>query len=246
MLNLASIKISDAPPPAGGAGAFLDYRGNSTLGGPRIFTPELAASLQEKLREKFPNTTVTVGFGSDTCEADIPAGIDPAKFHALVEAYAKAQYLSVTRRAGISDDFAMQTYASNEVEAKQRAAFLLLCDLKQGKALAEIEAFLSTADPFMDEPPELPQDRLPNDVGGVSGQRLKSFIERVERLTAEQKDLGDDKKQIFAEAKATGFCTKTMRKIIRLRGMDAEKRREEEQLEELYMAAIGEQTEMDL
>lgn len=95
-------------------------------------------------------------------------------------------------------------------------------------------------------PPELPQDRAPNDTGGVSGQRLKSFIERIERITSEQKELGDDKKEIFAEAKATGFCTKTMRKIIRLRGMDAEKRREEEQMEELYLAAIGMQTEMDV
>jgi len=112
------------------------------------------------------------------------------------------------------------------------------------------------ADHFKDDPlvegislngtPVLPQDRAPNDVGGVSGQRLKQFIERVERVTAEQKALGDDKKQIFAEAKSTGFCTKTMRKIIRLRGMDAEKRREEEQMQELYMSAIGMQTEMDV
>lgn len=77
------------------------------------------------------------------------------------------------------------------------------------------------------------------DTGGVSGQRLKSFIERVERLEEEKSVIADDIKDIFAEAKAVGFDTKTIRKVIRLRKMDKEKRNEEEELLELYKSAIG-------
>lgn len=77
------------------------------------------------------------------------------------------------------------------------------------------------------------------DVGGVAGKRLKAFIERVERLEQEKSELADDIKDIYAEAKGVGFDTKTIRKIIRLRKMDVEKRREEDELLELYKAAIG-------
>lgn len=77
------------------------------------------------------------------------------------------------------------------------------------------------------------------DVGGVSGQRLKAFIERIERLEEEKAGLAEDIKDIFAEAKGVGFDTKIIRKILKLRKMDAEKRREEDELVELYKAAIG-------
>ena len=83
------------------------------------------------------------------------------------------------------------------------------------------------------------QDSTANDTGGVSGQRLKAFIERVERLEEEKSGLAEDIKDIMAEAKAVGFDTKTMRKIIRLRKMDKQKREEEEELLELYKSAIG-------
>ncbi len=77
------------------------------------------------------------------------------------------------------------------------------------------------------------------DVGGVAGQRLVSFIERVERLEEEKAALMEDIKEIYAEAKGVGFDVKTIRKIIGLRKMDSEKRRESEELLELYKAAIG-------
>lgn len=77
------------------------------------------------------------------------------------------------------------------------------------------------------------------DVGGVAGKRLRSFIERVERLEEEKTALAEDIKEVMAEAKATGFDTKTIRKVIKLRKMDIEKRREEDELLELYKAAIG-------
>ena len=74
---------------------------------------------------------------------------------------------------------------------------------------------------------------------GVTGERLRSFIERIERLEEEKQALADDIKEVFAEAKATGFDVKTMRKIIRMRKQDLDQRKEEEALLETYMAAIG-------
>jgi uncharacterized protein (UPF0335 family) len=77
------------------------------------------------------------------------------------------------------------------------------------------------------------------DVGGVAGQRLRSFIDRIERLEEEKAHLAEDIKETYAEAKGVGFDTKTIRKIISLRKMDAEKRRESEELLDLYKSAIG-------
>ena len=77
------------------------------------------------------------------------------------------------------------------------------------------------------------------EVGGVAGARLKSFIERIEKLEEEKASIGADIKDVYAEAKGTGFDVKTLRKIVRLRKMDEEKRREENELLELYCAAIG-------
>ncbi len=91
--------------------------------------------------------------------------------------------------------------------------------------------------------PKLPQGDNDNgdakDVEGIGGQRLKAFIERVERLEEEKKALMEDIKEVYAEAKAVGFDTKIMRKIVSLRKMETEKRNEEEQLLELYKSAIG-------
>lgn len=77
------------------------------------------------------------------------------------------------------------------------------------------------------------------DVGGVSGQRLKSFVDRIERMDEEIEGLKEDRKDIYAEAKGVGFDAKTIRKLIRLRKMDPDKRREEEDLLELYKSAVG-------
>lgn len=77
------------------------------------------------------------------------------------------------------------------------------------------------------------------DVGGVAGQRLKSFIERVERLEEEKAAVAEDIKEVYAEAKGVGFDAKTMRKLVSLRKMDAEKRREADEILDLYKSAIG-------
>jgi uncharacterized protein (UPF0335 family) len=77
------------------------------------------------------------------------------------------------------------------------------------------------------------------DIGGVTGARLKSYLERIERLEEEKKALADDIKDIYAEAKGVGFDAKTIRTLVKLRKMDTEKRREAEELLELYKAAVG-------
>ena len=83
------------------------------------------------------------------------------------------------------------------------------------------------------------QDEETKDIGGVAGKRLKAFIERIERLEEEKSELAEDLKEVYGEAKATGFDVKTMRHLVKLRKMDIEKRREEDELLALYKAAIG-------
>ena len=69
--------------------------------------------------------------------------------------------------------------------------------------------------------------------------RLKTIIERVERLEEEKAGIANDIKEVFAEAKGEGFDVKVLRKVIRLRKQDKAKRQEEEALLDLYLSAIG-------
>ena len=77
------------------------------------------------------------------------------------------------------------------------------------------------------------------DVQGVSGERLKQYLERIERLEEEKAGLADDIKDVYAEAKSAGFDSKIMKMIVRLRKMASEKRREEEEILDIYKSAIG-------
>lgn len=76
-------------------------------------------------------------------------------------------------------------------------------------------------------------------VGGVAAAQLRSVVERIERLEEEKAGLLADIRDIYAEAKANGFDTKVVRQIIVKRRKDKEARHEEEQLLELYKAALG-------
>ena len=69
--------------------------------------------------------------------------------------------------------------------------------------------------------------------------RLKSFIERIERLEEDKAAISGDLKEVYAEAKGEGFDTKILRKVIRLIKQDKVKRQEEEALIDLYLSAIG-------
>ena len=77
------------------------------------------------------------------------------------------------------------------------------------------------------------------DVGGVAVERLKSFIERIERLEEEKRALSGDIKEVYAEAKGTGFEPKIMRQIVKIRKMDKDEVEEEESLLDLYKRALG-------
>jgi len=77
------------------------------------------------------------------------------------------------------------------------------------------------------------------DSGGIAADHLKSFIERIERLEEEKAAIAGDIKEVYAEAKGTGFDTKIMRQIIRLRKMEPNDRQEQEELLDIYMRAVG-------
>lgn len=77
------------------------------------------------------------------------------------------------------------------------------------------------------------------DVGGVAAERLKSFVERIERLEEEKAALASDIRDVYAEAKASGFLVKVLRQVVRLRKMDQADRREQEEILDLYKRALG-------
>ena len=76
------------------------------------------------------------------------------------------------------------------------------------------------------------------DVGGVASERLKSFVDRIERLEEEKAALAGDIREIYSEDKGTGFDVKVLRQIIRLRKMDASDRSEMEELIDVYKRAL--------
>ena len=83
------------------------------------------------------------------------------------------------------------------------------------------------------------------DIAGIAGERLRSLIERIERLEEEKRTLAADIKEVYAEAKGTGFDTKIMRQIIRIRRMDKDDVDEQETLLDIYKRALGMLPESD-
>lgn len=77
------------------------------------------------------------------------------------------------------------------------------------------------------------------DVGGIAADRLRSFIERIERLEEEKGNIAKDIKDVYLEAKGTGFDVKIMRQIIRLRKQEEHVRKETEELLDLYKRALN-------
>jgi uncharacterized protein (UPF0335 family) len=73
----------------------------------------------------------------------------------------------------------------------------------------------------------------------VAAEQLRLFIERIERLEEEKKGIADDIKDVYAESKSNGYDTKTMRKIVALRRMEAHVRQEADALLETYRNALG-------
>jgi uncharacterized protein (UPF0335 family) len=73
----------------------------------------------------------------------------------------------------------------------------------------------------------------------VAADQLKTLIERIEKLEEEKKEISDDIKDIYGEAKATGFDVKVLRKLISIRKQDRDERMEQEAIMELYLQALG-------
>ncbi|MEO1242011.1 MAG: DUF2312 domain-containing protein [Pseudomonadota bacterium] len=74
----------------------------------------------------------------------------------------------------------------------------------------------------------------------VAADRLRSFIERVERLEEEKTAILNDVKEIYAEAKGEGYDVKILRQVVRIRKMDRAERQEQEAILDLYLSALGE------
>jgi uncharacterized protein (UPF0335 family) len=72
----------------------------------------------------------------------------------------------------------------------------------------------------------------------IAAEKLKSFVERIERLEGEKTELAADIREVYSEAKGNGFDTKIMRQVIRLRKMEVADRREQDELLELYRRAL--------
>ena len=70
-------------------------------------------------------------------------------------------------------------------------------------------------------------------------EHLRAFIERIERLEEEKQALSDDIREVYSEAKGTGFDTKVMRQVVRLRKMESADRQEQEAVLDLYLNALG-------
>lgn len=95
---------------------------------------------------------------------------------------------------------------------------------------------MSTEDDILGSPPGKGHNST---VGGITAGQLRSYIERIERLTEEKAALATDITEVFSEAKANGFDTKTMRQVLALRKKDPQDRTEQQALLDLYLRALG-------
>jgi len=77
------------------------------------------------------------------------------------------------------------------------------------------------------------------DATTIARDQLKAIVERIERLEEEKQALAGDIRDVYGEAKANGFDTKTLRQVVRLRKQDSHERQEQEALLDLYLNALG-------
>ncbi|MDH5188200.1 MAG: DUF2312 domain-containing protein [Rhodospirillaceae bacterium] len=77
-----------------------------------------------------------------------------------------------------------------------------------------------------------------SDVGGIAADKLRSFVERIERLEEEKAALSADIREVYSEAKGSGFDIKIIRQVVRLRKLDQSERQEQEELLDVYRRAL--------
>ena len=80
---------------------------------------------------------------------------------------------------------------------------------------------------------------VPASVGGIAGEKLEAFLQRMERLETEKADLSADIREVYSEAKGDGFDTKIMRQVIKLRKLEEPDRKEQDEILDLYRQATG-------
>lgn len=78
-----------------------------------------------------------------------------------------------------------------------------------------------------------------DEITNATAQQLKAFIERIERLEEDKKNISDDIKEVYAEAKGNGFDAKILRKIVSLRKQDENERKEQDEILSVYLQALG-------
>jgi uncharacterized protein (UPF0335 family) len=111
--------------------------------------------------------------------------------------------------------------------------------VKKNAAKKEVEAKEAKTEQLQDENKEGMGHNGGPKYGGISGEQLRGYITRIEKLEEDKKALAEDIKEVFQESRANGFDNKIVRKIIALRKMDAAEREELETLIDLYKHALG-------
>jgi uncharacterized protein (UPF0335 family) len=110
----------------------------------------------------------------------------------------------------------------------------------QGRARHTLESWMSETDTMAAKASRARQKDDPEaEVGGIAADRLRSIVERIERLEEERKALAGDIKDIYAEAKSAGFDVKVVRQIISIRRKEPAEVEEQETLLDLYRRALG-------
>ena len=139
------------------------------------------------------------------------------KHTAKYEDIALAQYLAITRKSGLPDELAIETYNDNKDSADRLAKIVVDNTIKNGKDMEKL---------------------MTNQTSSAAGDRLKALVERIERLETEKTAIQEDVKEVYKEVAGVGFEPKIVKKMIALRKMEKEKRLEEQELLEMYETAI--------
>ncbi|GHU05932.1 UPF0335 protein [Alphaproteobacteria bacterium] len=86
----------------------------------------------------------------------------------------------------------------------------------------------------------MPEEAESNEtIGAAAAEALRHYVDRIERLEEEKKAMSEDIKQVYGEAKATGFDVKVLRKVVSLRKVEEHDRKEQEELLDVYLRALG-------
>lgn len=163
--------------------------------------------------------------------------------------------LGEAARLVIENQRASTTYLKREMNLGYNKASALIEQLEKFEVISTVDykgarKVLITSMPteFYGGPPdskavpmkETAEDReVADGVYRVAADELRSFVERYERLEAEKKDIADQQKEVMAEAKARGYCTRTLKKVVVLRKMDPEDIAEQDAILEIYKEAVG-------